>query len=80
LQRESFAENRKKSIERKRALSPTEISILNWFLADPLNRLLQISTSAHLIPAKMAPHVRILLEVTDVIVKQDILVTTVKQV
>ena len=45
-----------------------------------MNANFQISTSAHLILAKMAPLVRILLEVTAVIVKQDILETTVKQV
>ena len=45
-----------------------------------MNVNFQISTSAHLILAKMAPLVRILLEVTAVIVKQDILETTVKQV
>jgi len=40
----------------------------------------QISMSAHLILAKMAAHVWILLEVTAVIVKRAILETTVKQV
>ena len=40
----------------------------------------QISTSAHPILVKMAPHVVILLEVINVIVKQDILGPTVKQV
>ena len=40
----------------------------------------QISTSVHLILVKMVAHVWILLEVTDVIVKQDILETSVKQV
>ena len=37
-------------------------------------------TSVHLIPAKMALHVLILMAVTAVIVNQDILATTVKQV
>ena len=40
----------------------------------------QISTSVHLILVKMAPHVLILLQVIAVIVKKDILETTVKQV
>ncbi len=40
----------------------------------------QISTSVPLILAKMAAHVLILLEVTAVIVYQDILAQTVKQV
>ena len=39
-----------------------------------------MSTSVHLILAKIAAHVLILLEVTAVIVNQDILATTVKQV
>ena len=40
----------------------------------------QISTSAHLILVKMAPHVLILLQVTVVIAQKDILETIVKQV
>ena len=40
----------------------------------------QISTSVHLILAKMVLRALILLEVTAVIVKKDILETTVKQV
>ena len=45
-----------------------------------VNANFQTSTSAHLILAIMAAHVWILLEVTAVIVKQDILGPTVKQV
>ena len=45
-----------------------------------MNANFQITTSAHLILAKMAAHVWTLLEVIAVIVKQDILGPTVKQV
>ena len=52
----------------------------NGLQLEAVNANFQITTSVLLHLAKMAAHVWILLEVTAVIVKQDILELTVKQV
>ena len=54
--------------------------VLKLTLETFFNGTFQISTSARPILVKIAPHVLILLQVIDVIVKQDILGPTVKQV
>ena len=56
------------------------VSLRAYFLCLLAIPNFQISTSVHLHLVKMAAHVWILLEVTAVIVKRDILVATAKQV